>query len=367
MSRVLVIVLALLVAPLALPLASAADDAGSGADAPDAWDRALDVGHGTIFGELERAVEDRSDWYRVELPPGMGIHVTLQILSPSGSANYAARTDANGWVSQGSAWPGGAFSELVHSSWSSHLRIQVAASGWGASTVAYALTLDPRPLPDVAVTSVEVVAAADEHPLHREVVMTVENVGSEPAQGVSAWAYVQHPDSSGARRLGQVNFGTIQPGDVVTGRFFWDMTGEIGEAEVRAVAWPRYEGNEADNRLAIVADTLVPGSPVSEDLDHAYVHVDNAAPLHRGTYVFTDNNDFWMHARVSSDSFPYLYVDYWESRWPYFDDDRRVTVFAFPGIVPVGAGLFLVEDDGEIERDGYTCAVSACQELPSTP
>lgn len=366
-SRVLVLILALLAAPLTLPLASAADDAGSGADAPDAWDDALDVPHGTILGELERAAEDRSDWYRVELPPGMGIQVTLQILSPSGSANYAARTDTNGWVSQGSAWSGGAFSEVVHSRWSSHLRIQVSASGWGVSPVAYALTLEPRPLPDVAVTGVEVVAASDAHPLHREILMSVENVGTEPAQGVSAWAYVQHPDSSGPRHLGQVNFGTLQPGDVAVGRFFWDTTGEIGEAEVLAVAWPRYEGNEANNRLAVTADTLVPGSPVSEDLDHAYVHVDDLAPTHRSTYVFTDNNDFWMHARVSSDAIPLLYVDYWESRWPYFDDDRRVTIFAFPGFVPVGGGIFLTEEDGEIEQSGYACAVTACQPLPPTP
>lgn len=363
MSRITVLGVLLVLVAFALPSAVAQDDAASGDDAPDEMELALDVLHGTISGAIDVGADDLWDWYRVDVPDGMGIQVTLRILDEGKSLNYRARSDIGDAISQGSADWGEPFSELVYPWHSEGLRVGLWSGGSGShGSIAYALTLEPRPLPDIAVTHVEVVAAADGDVLHRDVLFTIENVGSEPAAGTSAWAYVRHPDSLGWRALGQLNFGTLAPGASVQGRFVWDTTGEIGTARVNVNAWPRYDGAGKNNRLEIDADTLVPGSPVSVDLYHAYVRADDIGPYGTTLYAYTDHNAWHTRARVATLDHPFISVDYYESHYSWARYDHQVILwYARPGGV---VHLSLTESDGHVARAGLVCAASTCTPLP---
>ena len=55
-------------------------DAGTGRDAPDAWEDALDV-TATRFVGAQSGPSDEHDWYRIQVPPGKSLRVTIDPLS----------------------------------------------------------------------------------------------------------------------------------------------------------------------------------------------------------------------------------------------------------------------------------------------
>lgn len=68
-----------IISPAALPSVAsdgAQDDAGSGGDAPEDWKDALDV-TGTTFSGARTGPDDLVDWYRIQVPPGKSLRVTL--------------------------------------------------------------------------------------------------------------------------------------------------------------------------------------------------------------------------------------------------------------------------------------------------
>lgn len=269
---------ALLLAALS-PLATAAhqDDAGTGTDAPDAWRAAILVPVGAFSGSLLEPEGDAQDWYRVLVPAGKGVRVTMT--PPSGSDFDLYMLSDEGAYLRGSTNWGSAVETVVTGTPSAGVRIGVSA--WHGSG-AYAVTVEIVDLPDVRIVGMEVTpvpVTTDSGPLpdaagpvslgtQRRVAVTLQNVGLAAAEG---WLATWTTQSNGDRDIGEAQI-SLAPGEEATFTFTWDATGQVGDAQVRASAYVPADLDRSDNEASTNGYAMVGNVGVGVDALNHYAY-----------------------------------------------------------------------------------------------
>ncbi|HEX2021386.1 MAG TPA: hypothetical protein VHH36_01630 [Candidatus Thermoplasmatota archaeon] len=128
-------------APAVLATPEAQDDAGTGGDAPNAWETAVDLALGSHPGELAVALGDGADWYRVAAPADKDLRLVVR--APLSGLNLVVRAD-DGVQLLSRSVGAAAHACLPGATYRVGLTVADAVTIVGGST-SYGAVLDPAP------------------------------------------------------------------------------------------------------------------------------------------------------------------------------------------------------------------------------
>lgn len=258
---------------------AAQDDAGSGGDAPDSHEAAIDVALTSFTGTLDPLDNDRADWYRFIVPPGKGLRVTMQ--PATADFDLLVRDDQGSVI--GGGWRSGNATEVTTVAPSTGAA-RIGVVPWSGSG-GYSVSLEIVELPNLAVRSVAVSPVpveTDMGPLftgtQRIVRVVVENHGEAATLArVDVWSHQQ--DSQ--RAIGG-QYLELAPGAVIELTFDWDATGQLGDADVTAYVYGMLPDLDwSDNSASTSSYAVVGGSGFGVDLLNNYFYAP-VSPVHVG-------------------------------------------------------------------------------------
>ncbi|MBI4392969.1 MAG: hypothetical protein HY556_04095 [Euryarchaeota archaeon] len=258
----LVRLLAVFVASIALVPGNVAaapqDDFGTGNDAPNDPGSAVDVGP-SGNGILAPEDSDFQDWYRVTVPAGKGIHVSLS--SPTGGLQLEIRSDDQSFVTNACCNNGpSTWSELYAYTSGTAYRIGVSACCSGGP---YALTTEAVDLFDLSIAAVRVVnrpimTDAVDAPVstQRTIEIDVGNNGPGGAFQSGVNVRAEH-EFSGGRDVGNAGIPFIAPGGQTTVSIPWDATGQVGDVALQIDVGGPLDSNWQNNHATVTWYALV--------------------------------------------------------------------------------------------------------------
>lgn len=263
MPRLHPLLAALLLVPLGIPVSSATgqDDAGSGADAPDAAADALPIPFGRVRGVVAPAQGDVEDWYRLDVPGARGVLLGYHTAAvPSlavfgGAGQFLRLVPPNALVSL----PPGHGALYLQAS---------ACANCGNASFAYVIETQVIEPSDLRVSGLVV----EEPPLDatppawRHVSFLVTNVGTGPSED-----YVVRlvATAGGVARASEALFPALAPGEEIRVEMAWDSFGQVGDVLVKVEARPPFDASWPNNHAQATAAVLVGGAGRSVDLLNA--------------------------------------------------------------------------------------------------
>ncbi|HWG91855.1 MAG TPA: hypothetical protein VNZ52_13480 [Candidatus Thermoplasmatota archaeon] len=247
-------VLILAFALLATPLPALADPPG-GDGADDYWEaEEIPLGHhvGNFTGN------DTADWYRVSVPAGLGLqatlslkngpHVHLVILDQFGYYLGDAHVSPQEWEH-----PNATLNATLAVGGGSVFLVGVEA--WEPAEVVYFFSLEAVPIPDLAVTAIEVtnkpVLRTDMMDIspgtRREIAVSLGNLGA--GIGVGTLRVYASARTTGDLELIGGAYVSVREGEVETVVFTWNAVGYAGDVTLYAFLEPWWtpDGNPGNN------------------------------------------------------------------------------------------------------------------------